>query len=229
MKVYIGQTRGKKWLRKLSEHGFGEMTCRPALMPKRLPFALDNGAYSDWVHQRTFDEAAFIEHVELVLLAGFRPDFIVVPDIVAAGLESLRFSLSWLPRLKSLVGDVPLYLAVQNGMTADDVRPHLGSVEGIFVGGTNPWKKATAGSWVQLAREHRLLCHLGRAGTFGKVRLALEVGVDSIDSSLPLMSQQFFDDFLAALSGGDKPQKSPKTSPRLKKKQLNLFTPATLA
>jgi hypothetical protein len=223
MKVYIGQTKSRKWLRKPSELGFGEMTCRPALMPKRLPFALDNGAYSDWVHHRVFDESAFVEHVELVMLAGFRPDFIVVPDIVAAGLESLRFSLEWLPRLKPLVGNIPLYLAVQNGMTEQDIWPHLGSIQGLFVGGTDPWKKATVGSWVQLAHENGLLCHMGRAGTFGKVSLALEVGVDSIDSSLPIMSQQFFDDFLAALRGEDKPLKGSKPSQHPCKKQLDLW------
>jgi hypothetical protein len=223
MKIYIGQTRSRRWLRKLSELGFGEMTCRPALMPKRLPFALDNGAYSDWVNQRRFDEAAFIEHVELVLLAGFRPDFIVVPDIVAGGLKSLHFSLEWLPRLKPLVGNVPLYLAVQDGMTHDDVWPHLSSIEGLFVGGTNKWKQATVGSWVKLAHESGLLCHMGRAGTFGKVSLALEVGVDSIDSSLPIMSQQFFDDFLAALTGEDKPQKNSKAFQHTHNKQLDLW------
>ena len=217
MKVYLGQTRSRRWLRRLCELGFGEMTCRPALMPKRLPFALDNGAYGDWVHKRTFDEVAFLEHVELVLLAGFRPDFIVVPDIVAAGVESLRFSLDWLPRLKPMVG-APLYLAVQDGMTRDDVWPHLGLVSGLFVGGTDPWKKATVGAWTQLAHEHGLLCHLGRAGTYGKVRLAIEVGVDSIDSSLPLMSQQFFNDFLAALRGEAKPTKYSK------RRQLDLWS-----
>jgi hypothetical protein len=202
------------WLRRFGALGFGEMTCRPALMPKRLPFALDNGAYGDWVHQRSFDEGAFLEHVELVLLSGFRPDFIVIPDIVAAGMESLRFSLDWLPRLKPIVGSIPLYF---------DVRPHLLSVQGLFVGGTDLWKKATVATWVKLAHENGLLCHLGRAGTFGKVRLALEVGVDSIDSSLPLMSQQFFADFFAALCGENKPHKSPKMSPGSKQKQLDLW------
>jgi hypothetical protein len=218
MKVYIGQTRGKKWLRKLSERGFGEMTCRPALMPKRLPFALDNGAYSDWVHKRDFDEAAFLEHVELVLLAGFRPDFLVVPDIVAGGLESLRFSLSWLPRLSPLVGNVPLYLAVQDGMVPEDIWPHLSLVAGIFVGGTNEWKKATVGDWVHLAHENNRRCHLGRAGTFCKVKLALEVGVDSIDSCLPIMSQHFFNAFISAL------EEAPKTTRYPKKKQLDLWS-----
>lgn len=219
MKVYIGQTRGRRWLRKLCEQGFGEMTCRPALMPKRLPFALDNGAYSDWVHQRPFDEAAFLEHLELVLLAGFVPDFLVIPDIVAGGLESLCFSLSWLERLKPLVGNIPLYLAVQDGMREADVAPHLSLLGGIFVGGTNFWKKTTVGAWTRVARENGLCCHMGRAGTFGKVRLALEVGVDSIDSSLPVMSQYFFDAFLAALRG----EKPPSPVTTTQRKQLSLW------
>jgi hypothetical protein len=196
------------WLRKFGALGFGEMTCRPALMPKRLPFALDNGAYGDWVHKRVFNDAAFLEHVELVLLSGFRPDFIVIPDIVAAGLESLRFSLDWLPILKPMVGDVPLYLAVQDGMTLDEVRPHLLSVGGIFVGGTDPWKKSTVATWAELAHENNLLCHLGRAGTYNKVKLARAVGVDSIDSSLQLMSQRFFSEFLAALRSDPHPNKT---------------------
>ena len=94
-----------------------------------------------------------------------------------------------------------------------DVRPHLLAFEGLFVGGTDPWKKATVASWVKLAHENNLLCHLGRAGTYNKVKLAKAAGVDSIDSSLPLMSQQFFAEFLAAL----------RDEPKHKTNQLNLW------
>jgi hypothetical protein len=154
-------------------------------MPRRLSFALGNGP-TETGFISDFDEAAFRDHAELVLMAGFNPDFIVVPDIVAAGLESLRFSLKWLPKLQSTVGDVPLYLAVQDGMSEDDVRPL--SFDGLFVGGTDPWKTTTS-SWVKLAHENNLLCHLGRAGAYNKIKLAKAARVDSIDSSLPLMGK----------------------------------------
>lgn len=67
------------------------------------------------------------------------------------------------------------------------------------MGGSKPWKFATAAQWVVLAHAYGKRCHVGRVGSFKRVRWAIEIEADSIDSSLPLWSKAQLKRFLAAL------------------------------
>lgn len=58
---------------------------------------------------------------------------------------------------------------------------------------------------MRFANEAGLPCHIGRVGTAKRVRWAIEVGADSIDSSLPLFAARNLEPFLRAL--GYKPPK----------------------
>jgi hypothetical protein len=165
------------------------------------PFAFDNGAFGDWRRQRPFDTARYERACEVVSGLSHAPDFLVLPDIVGGGLASLEMSLSWLRRLKGLA---PLYLAVQDGMTEEDVRHSCVGITGLFVGGTLRWKVATGGAWVHLAHELGMQCHVARVGTSPRVRWAKRIGADSIDSCLPLWSEGNLRRFLTALQ--DTPQ-----------------------
>lgn len=200
--AYVGQTRAAKLSAQLTELGFGEMTVRGEFPPRRFPWVFDNGAFKDWggPHVRgQFKTAAYEKALEKLALSSVpRPDFVVVPDIVAAGLESLRFSDSWLPRLEWL--ELPLYLVVQDGMTEADVSASLDAYAGIFVGGTPEWKELTSPSWVQFAHLHGKPCHIGRMGTRPKVRAARRWGADSIDSCTPLWSKENLARFVAGFS-----------------------------
>jgi len=111
------------------------------------------------------------------------PDFIVTPDKVAKGLESLAFSVEWAVKLRVAYPDLRQYLAVQDGMTAKDVEPYLSLFNGLFVGGSLSWKYETAEEWVSFAHAHGLPCHIGRVGTWDKIVWAMRIGADSIDSS----------------------------------------------
>lgn len=193
MRVYLGQTRSEGWCHTLRAYGFGEMTTRREYPPRRRPYAFDNGAFKDWVAGKPFDVAAYEAALEKVRADPGRPDFLVVPDIVAGGLESLRFSLSWVDRLW---GVAPLYLVVQDGMSEADVLPELGPFSGVFVGGSPAWKHRTAEDWVRFAHAHGLRCHIGRMGTEKKARAALRWGADSIDSCTPLWSETNLRNFL---------------------------------
>jgi len=77
--------------------------------------------------------------------------------------------------------EFPSYLAVQDGMTAADVIPHLARYYGLFVDGSLAWKLATGAAWVRLAHRRRLRCYVGRVGTAACVRRAREIGTDSVD------------------------------------------------
>lgn len=202
MKVYVGQTRSAKLVRRLWELGIGECTVRGELPPRRRPWFFDNGAFGDWRAERPFDEAQFVADIEAMRLAVDKPDFVVLPDRVAGGLDSLRESLGWVRRL----WDFRLYLAVQDGMTPADLpfNEEMLHVRGLFVGGTLEWKIRTGADWVKAAHRGGRQCHVGRVGTEDRIAWARRIGADSIDSSLPLFSEDNLRRFLRGLKGAQR-------------------------
>lgn len=199
MKVYVGQARGSKLIAELTALGFGEMTVREEFPPRRRPWAFDNGAFKDFKAGSHFDVFAFKAVLEKIEAGKDRPDFAVIPDIVEGGMASLGFSLSWVPRLRDFA---PLYLAVQDGMNEEAVARVLDDegFHGVFVGGSLRWKIRTGKRWVELAHQRSMACHIGRVGTFRRTRWAQRIGADSIDSCLPLWSEENMRSFLAAFA-----------------------------
>ena len=142
------------------------------------PYALDNGAWG--AHQRgePFNIEAFLWSIDRV---GDQAEFVVIPDIVAGGLESLRFSEEWMPRLDG-IGDRRL-LAVQDGMAPADVRSMLGKDIGIFLGGSTDWKLSTMRQWGQVAREIGCWFHVGRVNSRRRIYQCSLCGAHSFDGS----------------------------------------------
>jgi hypothetical protein len=129
------------------------------------------------------------------------PHFIVLPDIVGGGEKSLQFSLDHLAETRD--ANAPCYLAVQDGMTPDRISAMLRrfpEVKGLFVGGTLPWKLATAASWCALGRRTRRPVHIGRVGTLDRVAWADSIGATSVDSSFPLWQRDRLTAFIDAVS-----------------------------
>lgn len=139
---------------------------------------VDNGAW--WAHQQKqpFDNDAFWTVLKKF---GKTADFVMLPDIVGGGLASLRMSLAWLALVMSETQMV--LLPVQDGMTVDDVRPHVGGEVGIFVGGSDAWKECTIRHWAQLAREVRCWCHVGRVNARRRMEICAAAHVTSFDGS----------------------------------------------
>lgn len=187
MLVYVGQTRSRLLIEELRTYGWGEMTTGNEVPPRREPWAMDNGAFGAWKAKKPWNEARFVRAVEFCVERRLRPDFVVVPDKVAGGVESLEISLSWVPRLR---GFAPMYLAVQDGMQLTDVSPVLRHFDGLFVGGGLEWKTATSWWWVALAHGAGRPCHVGRVSGRRRVRWARSIGADSIDSCVPLWSKE---------------------------------------
>lgn len=211
MFVYVGQTRSRSLIARLEALGFGECCNRGEYPPRRHPWFLDNGAYSDWTHGRDFDGAAFLADLISAQADPCAPDFVVCPDRVATGLASLAFSLDWLDTSESLLRAQSLprprwYLAVQDGMREASVDTFADSFAGIFVGGTLEWKIRTGAAWVRFAHDRGLPCHIGRVGTPRRVAWAKRIGADSIDSCLPLWSTAKLDAFVAELRRGTSSQ-----------------------
>jgi hypothetical protein len=198
--VAIGQTRSRKLIARLAALGFAEMVQPDEGRPRRRPFIRDNAAFKNWRAGREFDAEGF--RAALAADENDPPLFVVVPDRVAGGVESLRFSLSWVDECRVVA---PAYLVVQDGMHLRQVARVLHRFDGVFVGGTLGWKLKTAEAWVNLAHAHGKPCHIGRVGTPKRVRWAQRIGADSIDSSLPLWSEGQLRRFLGALPRSPQP------------------------
>lgn len=138
-------------------------------------YCLDNGAWTAHNSGSAWDPGAFQECVDAF---GAGADFIVCPDIVCGGLESLKLTEEWLPRLPGL-----RLVAVQNGHTPDDIRDWLGPEVGIFVGGDDTWKEPSLSIWGELARETSCYLHVGRMNSKRKIRLCALAGADSFDGT----------------------------------------------
>jgi hypothetical protein len=207
VRVNLGQTRSRTLIAELAALGFGECVSRKdCLPPRRLPWFLDNGAYGDWRSGIAFDDEAFLSKFRSPHVDAVPPDFIVCPDRVATGLESLAFSLHWRDRCESLRPGRRYYFVVQDGMAAADVAPVLDGFVGVFVGGSSSWKIKTARAWTRFAHERGLPIHVGRAGTADKAAWCQRIGVDSFDSSQPLWGTACKARFLRGIARAAHPQ-----------------------
>lgn len=183
--VLVGETSSHKNVAALRRLGWGRMFVqkRPAPFPFER-WGFDNGAFGAYLHGGGFPEREFLRRLETAEAVNSDPYLAVTPDIVAGGCTSLHFSTSW--RLSGrLPDDWPWYLAVQDGMTIEDVRPHLHLYAGLFLGGSDRFK-ATAYRWARLAHSYQKRFHYGRASTPGKLLSAFRSGADSCDSAFPL-------------------------------------------
>lgn len=182
MKIYLGNNGKLKTFELMKRNGWGNVhLANHWQYPKEgIDWILDNGAYHYWISKKQFDTNKFLDALDKIEYSVSRPDFIIVPDIVAGGYHSLNFSLDW---LHEIPGTYNCYLAVQDGMEPTIISKHIGCFDGLFVGGTIEWKLNTAASWVQLAHLNNLKCHIGKVGTFKRLVWAKNIGADSIDSS----------------------------------------------
>jgi len=182
MKVYWGNASDNRSKEVMREHNFGIMYSGNWNLnnAKEFYFSIDNGAFSTWINNREYDGKQFLLLLTRCLYHHIVPDFAVCPDKVGEGTKSLRFSLEWLKRLPR---GFNYYLAVQNGITAHDIKPYLDLFKGLFVGGTLEWKYKTSERWVKFAHDNGLKCHIGRIGTLQKVLWAIRINADSIDST----------------------------------------------
>jgi hypothetical protein len=195
VKLYSGGDGSLAGMERIRELGMGRMvTAAGWRNPKPgMAWALDNGAFSDWqrclregraMSALDFDGDRFVKVLRKVPPTQ-RPDFAVIPDLVAEGLRSLTFSCQWLHGFQrpALPHGWPWYLAVQDGMGEADVSPLVNRIGGIFVGGSLDWKHETGEAWVRFAHENGLPCHIGRVGTLPDLKWAERIGADSVDST----------------------------------------------
>lgn len=178
MIAYAARTGTRRNLDALRRADWRLLISPVCLRTEGFAYALDNGAWSAYTQGRPFDVRAF----EIALRrCGPGADWTTIPDIVAGGRASLDLSLRWMQRVLS---ESPrALLAVQDGLTPDDVVPFVGERVGIFLGGSTAWKEATLLEWGALGRRLGCWVHCGRVNSARRIRRCGDAGVTSFDGS----------------------------------------------
>lgn len=160
------------------------LTPHTDLSPPPLPYAFDSGGYRAFKQGVPFDSRAYERALDRV---GRGALFIVAPDIVEGGLESLRLSLAWLPWCLRYAGPGrPVLIVLQDGMRPRDlisVFRAFGTRIGFFLGGSTAWKLKTMRMWGRLARRLAVYYHVGRVNTSKRIALAISAGADSVEGT----------------------------------------------
>ena len=207
MIALTGDTRSSRIVAELRRYGIGRMFIRKKFRPyPNEPWGFDSGAFVDYLAGKEFDLRRYGEalYKAIDMSEKYHPPYMaVLPDIVGGGLKSLELSITTFElKLKWL--RFPWYLAVQDGMEnyVKDIELILKAypdIVGIFLGGTDEFKK-TAILWSTLAHKYGRKFHYARAGSIKKIRGAIRAGADSLDSALPLWTNQKLERFLKTLN-----------------------------
>jgi len=201
---YVSTPTGSRCLALCRAHGFREFSCpvkisNGKLMARSIStnldnYALDNGAWLYHVAGLAPDFGRFAAALET---KGAGADFVIVPDIVAGGLASLRMSETWLERV---LERTPLALVpVQDGMVPGDVAGIVGPRVGIFVGGSRHWKWCSVTEWSTFAHDRGVYIHVGRVNSRRKSALCADLGIHSADGSSVSRFSKTADRFVAAV------------------------------
>lgn len=140
-----------------------------------MPFALDNGAFPAWVKQQEWNEGAWLQMLQHVRMTGMQPLWVLVPDVVANKIETIRRWNRYAPEIQKHYG-WKLAFAAQDGMRAEDVPV---DAEVVFVGGSDAWKWGTVAYWA----EQFPRVHVGRVNELDKLEYCDRLGVESVDGT----------------------------------------------
>ena len=138
-------------------------------------YAVDNGAYSDFLHGRPFRTKRFLKLLELF---GKDADWVVIPDVVLSKSLTLDAAREWVPRLP-----YRKLFVVQDGMRERDIRPFADDIQGVFIGGSTEWKLSTLPYWCDWASESEKISHVGRVNTMRRLQLSVDHKATSFDGS----------------------------------------------
>jgi hypothetical protein len=150
-----------------------------------FPYALDNGAFGCWdMQDNEFSDekwsAMFPKWQALVYWAASaaqRPLWAIVPDVPGDKARTLdRYSMN----VQTVIdAEIPPAIAVQDGMTPDDVRSLALRPQVVCIGGTTEWKWSTVEMWCkEFKRVHVLRCNSPE-----KLQYLEQLGAESCDGT----------------------------------------------
>lgn len=150
-----------------------------------FPYACDNGAFSCWNSaSNTFDhkkwaanEQAWRELLVWCQCAPIKPLWAIVPDVPGDRDATLDRWAVYAPEV--VESRIPLAIAVQDGMTPEDVRQLKVQPEVICIGGSTEWKWQTVEVWAKaFERVHLLRCNMPT-----KLDYLEALGIESCDGT----------------------------------------------
>ena len=139
-------------------------------------YALDNGAYTVFSRGWEFCNDTFQRFIDMRAEGS---DWIVVPDIVGNMDTTLEMFEYWQPKLEGL----PLMLALQDGMTPENIEHTADKIMGVFLGGTTEYKLDSLSLWGKWAKENKKWFHVARVNSIKRYELCENNGADSMDGS----------------------------------------------
>lgn len=184
MILYASQTHGKKNLQAMQDNNIRVLVTPDTYRGikslnwnngTRFPFAMDNGAYGCHLKGVDFNMPKF---EKMIHEAGSMADWVIAPDIVGGGLESLSMSTAWLKNY-----DKPALIAVQDGMTPSDVVEHLSNRVGIAIGGSTDWKLKNLPIWGKCAASVGCYLHVLRVNSRKRLQACKIAGAHSTDGT----------------------------------------------
>ena len=134
-----------------------------------------------------WDADGFLAAVEKF---GPDADFIVAPDIVEGGQDSLWLSLRYLVPIRRLAGPKPwILIPAQNGLGVREFHSYIhgGRIvkTGVFIGGSTEYKLAAIRLFGPWCKARDVWCHAGRVNSQRRIRLCANAGITSFDGSGP--------------------------------------------
>ncbi|MGE0131862.1 MAG: hypothetical protein AB7U82_27580 [Blastocatellales bacterium] len=140
--------------------------------PRGRKYAIENGRFVAWKNNAEWSERNYLKLLEWATKQAARPEWILVPDVVADRDATLREWERWAPRLQQY--GTPLAFAAQDGMTRRDVPKEASAV---FIGGTTEWK------WSHLDGWGKKRVHVGRVNSCAKLIECEDAGAESTDGT----------------------------------------------
>lgn len=136
-------------------------------------WAADNDAFLAW------DEGRFLRMLDrLDGVPGCL--FVAAPDVVADARATLERFAVWQPELTRR--GFPVALVGQDGMEDESVP--WADLDAFFVGGSTEWKlSAAATDLASEAKRRGKWVHVGRVNTRRRLRIAYDMGADSVDGT----------------------------------------------
>lgn len=150
-----------------------------------FPYSLDNGAFSCWDQSTNlFDVAKWADTypkwqslIYWAASASQRPRWAIVPDEPGNRAATLTKYDAYVQQV--IDAEIPPALAVQDGMTVEDVKNLRLNPQVICVGGSTEWKWETVEMW---AKEFKRV-HVLRCNSPGKLDWLESIGIESCDGT----------------------------------------------
>lgn len=147
------------------------------LPPIGVEFAMDNDAFQTFTSGKEYDFIKWLSFLGDVKSTGRTPLWALVPDVVGNRDKTLE-QWDMFNQEVSVTYGWKSALAVQDGMTRDDVLGLNFQPDVIFVGGTTEWKWGTAHLW---CRDFPRV-HVGRVRS-RRLPYCQQIGAESCDGT----------------------------------------------